>query len=129
MVTEGGNWSLAVVGRSRRRQRCRRPALFAEAGVVRSQLQVSEPVFGFRPLWQSIDFNVWTERKRVEKLRYLHRNPVNRGLVISPEDWAWGSFRHYVTGEDGPVEIESHWMARKREKLGVVPKVRLRHSE
>jgi putative transposase len=84
-----------------------------------------------KPFWQARyhDFNVWTERKRVEKLRYLHRNPVNRGLVISPEDWAWSSFRHYVTGEDGPEEIESHWMARKREKLGVMPKVRLRHSE
>jgi putative transposase len=29
------------------------------------------------------DFNVYTERKRVEKLRYIHRNPVERGLVGS----------------------------------------------
>ena len=27
------------------------------------------------------DFNVWSEEKRVEKLRYMHRNPVARGLV------------------------------------------------
>ena len=27
------------------------------------------------------DFNVWSERKRVEKLRYIHRNPVRRGLI------------------------------------------------
>jgi len=40
-------------------------------------------------------------RKRIEKLRYLHPNPVNRGLVAAPEDWAWSSFRHYITGEDG----------------------------
>jgi putative transposase len=55
------------------------------------------------PFWQPryYDFNVWSERKRVEKLRYLHRNPVERGLVASPEDWKWSSFRHYVTGEDG----------------------------
>jgi hypothetical protein len=26
------------------------------------------------------DFNVWTKRKGVEKLRYMHRNPVKRGL-------------------------------------------------
>src|SRR6184192_294482 len=32
-------------------------------------------------------------RKRVEKLRYMHRNPVKRGLVESPEQWAWSSFR------------------------------------
>jgi putative transposase len=29
-------------------------------------------------VWQRrfYDFNVWSERKRVEKLRYMHRNPV-----------------------------------------------------
>ena len=33
-------------------------------------------------IWQPryYDFNVWTERKRIEKLRYMHRNPVKRGL-------------------------------------------------
>src|SRR5579863_9539073 len=31
-----------------------------------------------RPFWQarSYDFNVWTEERRVEKLCYMHRNPV-----------------------------------------------------
>jgi len=42
------------------------------------------------------DFNVWTELKRVEKLRYMHRNPVKRGLVASPEQWEWSSFRWYL---------------------------------
>jgi putative transposase len=39
--------------------------------------------------WQAryYDFNVWSERKFVEKLRYIHRNPVKRGLVSSPEGW------------------------------------------
>ena len=53
------------------------------------------------------DFNVSNEPKRVEKLRYLHRNPVVRGLVEKPEDWIWSSFRHYASGLVGPVEIES----------------------
>lgn len=67
--------------------------------------------------WQRryYDFNVWTEQKAVEKLKYMHRNPVQRGLVAMPEDWPWSSFRHYTTGEQGTVEIESHWTARKRE--------------
>jgi putative transposase len=32
-------------------------------------------------LWQAryYDFNVWTKRKFVEKLKYIHRNPVKRG--------------------------------------------------
>jgi putative transposase len=57
--------------------------------------------------WQArfYDFNVWTEKKRIEKLRYIHRNPVNRGLVDSPEQWRWSSFRWYSSGEPGPVRI------------------------
>jgi putative transposase len=57
--------------------------------------------------WQArfYDFNVWTERKRIEKLRYIHRNPVTRGLVASPEQWQWSSFRWYLSGEAGPVKI------------------------
>jgi putative transposase len=37
-------------------------------------------------IWQKrfYDFNVWTERKRIEKLRYMHRNPVQRGLAGGP---------------------------------------------
>jgi REP element-mobilizing transposase RayT len=60
-----------------------------------------------RQLWQArfYDFNVWTERKRIEKLRYMHRNPVKRRLVESPEQWPWSSFRFYLYGEAGPVRI------------------------
>jgi len=66
------------------------------------------------------DFPVWSEAKRIEKLRYIHRNPVKRGLVERPEDWKWSSFVHYATGAKGIVEIESQWTARRREQMGVV---------
>jgi putative transposase len=39
------------------------------------------------------DFNVWSERKQIEKLRSMHRNPVKRGLVDKPDQWKWSSFR------------------------------------
>jgi putative transposase len=57
--------------------------------------------------WQArfYDFNVWTEKKRIEKLRYIHRNPVARRLVKRPEHWQWTSFRWYLLGEPGPVRI------------------------
>jgi putative transposase len=73
-----------------------------------------------RPFWQPryYDFNVHNEEKRVEKLRYMHRNPVKRGLVENPEDWLWSSFRHYATGIEGTVEIESFWTGARRD--GVV---------
>jgi putative transposase len=60
-----------------------------------------------RRFWQArfYDFNVWSAKKRIEKLRYLHRNPVERGLVRCPEDWQWSSFRHYAYREAGPVKV------------------------
>ena len=85
----------------------------------------SSPVVEGGSFWQPryYDFNVWSEPKRIDKLRYIHRNPVRRGLVSSPEQWAWSSFRHYLSGVEGVVEIESQWTARKREQLGVVPQI------
>jgi putative transposase len=58
-------------------------------------------------IWQArfYDFNVWSEGKRKEKLRYIHRNPVKRGLVEDPEQWQWSSFRSYAYGEPGVVRI------------------------
>jgi putative transposase len=41
----------------------------------------------------------------VEKLKYMHRNPVTRGLVEKPEDWRWSSFGHYMLDEPTPVLI------------------------
>jgi hypothetical protein len=60
------------------------------------------------PVWQKrfYDFNVWSARKHVEKLRYMHRNPVKRGLVERPEQWAWSSFRAYFYGETEPVRVK-----------------------
>jgi putative transposase len=61
--------------------------------------------------WQKkyYDFNIRNYPQFVEKLRYIHENPVKAGLCERPEDW---EFRHYVTGCEGRVEIESEWTAR-----------------
>ncbi len=75
--------------------------------------------------WQKryYDMNIRNYRQFVEKLRYIHRNPVKRGLCASPADWQWSNFRHYAFRERGPVEIESEWTARDREHaaLGLPP--------
>jgi putative transposase len=44
---------------------------------------------GCEHVWQHrfYDFNVRTPRKRIEKLRYMHGNPVQRGVVREPEQW------------------------------------------
>ena len=59
-------------------------------------------------VWQKrfYDFLVLSETKKIEKLRYVHRNPVRRGLVSRPEQWRWSSFRDYALGEPGPVFID-----------------------
>ena len=64
-----------------------------------------------RAFWQarSYDFNVWTTRKRAEKLRYMHRNPVKRGLVESPEQWRWSSYRFYLLDDAGQVRVNEGW--------------------
>jgi REP element-mobilizing transposase RayT len=58
-------------------------------------------------IWQArfYDFVVSTENKRAEKLRYMHRNPVKRGLVLEPQQWDWSSYRHYADGERGVVLV------------------------
>ena len=56
-----------------------------------------------------------------------HREVANwqklRGLGERPQDWEWSSFRHYTSGVEGVVEIESQWTARRRELLGEASQV------
>jgi putative transposase len=63
---------------------------------------------GLPRLWQRrfYDFNVWSERKKAEKLNYMHMNPVKRRLVSHPKDWLWSSFRFYDCCEHGPISID-----------------------
>ncbi|MCC6483274.1 MAG: hypothetical protein IT209_00375 [Armatimonadetes bacterium] len=52
---------------------------------------------------------VWKERARcvalsraedvLGKLEYMHNNPVKRGLVVAPGQWAWSSWANYYGGE------------------------------
>ena len=65
-------------------------------------------------LWQRrfYDFVVWNHSKRLEKLCYIHRNPVKRGLVLEPEQWRWSSFRHYAYDETGPVLVNEQLNSR-----------------
>ena len=69
--------------------------------------------------WQDryFDANIHGETERSEVIRYIHRNPVKRGLVASPEQYTWSSFNHYATGIRGVVEIESEWTASTRGPL------------
>jgi putative transposase len=65
-----------------------------------------------RHIWQArfYDFNVWSKMKRIEQLRYMHENPVRRGLVLEAGQWAWSSFRDYAYDEPGRVRL-NQWPA------------------
>ena len=82
--------------------------------------------------WQKryYDFNIRNYPQFVEKAKYIHWNPVKRGLCARLEDWQWSSFRHYATGSEGRVEIESEWTARKRQRAEgkLCPVVSFPHS-
>ncbi len=80
--------------------------------------------------WQEryYDSNIRGEIARSEVIRYIHRNPVERGLVAKPQDWQWSSFRHYAMGEIGTVEIESEWTAFRRGNQ-LPDGVRLQHGQ
>jgi hypothetical protein len=58
--------------------------------------------------WQPrfYDFNVYSAKKKREKLAYMHANPVKRGLVKNPGAWMWSSFLFYEKGEPGLVPID-----------------------
>jgi putative transposase len=78
-------------------------------------------------VWQRrfYDFVVWKEHKRVEKLWYMHRNPVVRGLVLEPDQWRWSSYRHYAYGESGAVLVNELQKAElKFVPTAVVPTLR-----
>ncbi len=73
--------------------------------------QTSKLLVGDRDqFWQTryYDFNVRTEAKRLEKLRYIHRNPVKRGLSLTSESYPWSSAHHYATGLPGTIHLHSH---------------------
>jgi putative transposase len=83
-----------------------------EQGLISTVIQVLKQRFSrTRPeefVWEPRyhDFNVYSDDKRVEKLRYMHRNPVKAGVVERPEDYEWSSsYRVYAFGETHPVVI------------------------
>ncbi|HEV2223203.1 MAG TPA: IS200/IS605 family transposase [Candidatus Acidoferrales bacterium] len=52
------------------------------------------------------DFNIRTWKKLNEKLRYMHMNPVKRGLVDEPQMWPWSSYLSHAKGITGKVRMD-----------------------
>lgn len=59
--------------------------------------------------WQAgggYDRNLWSVKDIHEKVKYIHENPVRRGLVASPGDWEWSSHRAWESDTDEPIRID-----------------------
>jgi putative transposase len=58
-------------------------------------------------VWQPkyYPFNVFTPKKALEKLEYMHNNPVKAGLVKDPCDWPWSSAAYFLKGKASPVRL------------------------
>ena len=41
----------------------------------------------------------------VQKLQYMHDNPVRKGFVESPEDWKYSSARNWINDDNNIIEI------------------------
>ena len=59
--------------------------------------------------WQpggGYDGNLRSVEDVYEKIRYIHANPVRRGLVVRPEDWEWSSYRAWTDGQQGAIQLD-----------------------
>jgi hypothetical protein len=62
-------------------------------------------VRGHVRFWQrggGFDRNVRDESELMREVCSIHRNPVERGLVENPDDWAWSSVRWWMG--IGPIQ-------------------------
>ncbi len=52
-------------------------------------------------------------------LRYIHNNPVKAGYVLSPKDYAWSSYRHFIE-EPGAASKKKKVAISKKEKEAIM---------
>ena len=62
-------------------------------------------------IWQNDNHPIalYTEKVAVQKLRYIHDNPVRAKLVTKPEDWRYSSASNYAHGE-GVFDVKLLWV-------------------
>jgi putative transposase len=63
----------------------------------------------YRRFWQAgpgQDRNVYDPAAAHQILEYIHSNPVQRGLVDSPEEWSWSSAADWANQECMPLRVD-----------------------
>lgn len=76
----------------------------------RGETQVPMTPDGRPRFWQhggGFDRNVRNDTEFTKAIRYIHRNPVERGLVTRPEDWKWSSVRWWMGVRAGEIVCDT----------------------
>ncbi len=63
-------------------------------------------------IWERnpLSIDLWTKEVFIQKMEYIHYNPVVAGLCVYPEDYKYSSAKFYETGKD-EFGFLTHWMA------------------
>ena len=75
-------------------------AFYKKAHKKHTEYQIWEE--GFHPKL------IQSEKMMIEKINYIHQNPIKRGYVDRAEHWRYSSARDY-NGIDGLLDIERVW--------------------
>lgn len=79
------------------------PAFLAD---LRDQQPNGKSSYRFWQRGGGYDRNLRSTRDVHEKIRYVHENPVRRGLVVTPLEWKWSSATAWHTGRDEPISLD-----------------------
>jgi len=92
--------SKKIVGLLKRRKEEVFLKIFVRAGALEKRNQKYK-------IWQSgfHPIGIDTEKFYLQKLLYIHNNPVKKGYVIKPEHWFYSSASYYVGNRNYPLEI------------------------
>ncbi len=64
-----------------------------------------------RHFWQNgggYDRNINNIDTLIHAVKYIHRNPVRKELVKSPQEWYYSSAAYWKGIDDGPININKH---------------------
>jgi putative transposase len=57
-----------------------------------------------------LSIDLWTKEVFIQKMEYIHNNPVSAGLCDYPEEYKYSSAKFYENGKD-EFGFLAHWMA------------------
>lgn len=73
---------------------------------MQAEIREGKPVNRFWQRGGGYDRNIWTDPEVIEKINYIHENPVRRGLAVSPVDYRWSSARAYAGWDDVDLALD-----------------------